>query len=848
MGKKSTREDENHEHELDQSKSERSLTGSQRLKNLSELVKQPTKNLPDENIVKRRRERRRAKSVSDGVAAMRLFSSKSAMAQEALNADPDTEISQGRLEAIPTRLPGSRRPRQKMVSTGVFLMQSEKPPSFFDESGGLKQDGVDQQGGIEPMGRIAVNTNLVADEFKTTGTRSSRVGSNTRLEERDLEATSFKLTAVEERFERKQNELEIHDCISEDDSIVSEESVEEWEVSAPEPIVHLSLGDRLRMSILHKSYTLASALFGTMVLFFCLGLRIELILLETCEMTDHLNTWNFLPNRVGAFWIIFCWLLFFIAESSITCMLFGRKGEHFNAVILMAGIMDIILSGVCLSLFLWAEIERCCSCNDGENYSLKAGYSNEDSNSCESPTPDSLCCPTFGSRLCHGLGSIEPIVALIALRIFRFQAGQILVSFHDQLKRIMTKENDEDVEARPDSDECKKSNTLLDSNGIEHEKRIDFNHETGTIAELWILALSQYPEIVNEHGIFSGLVLEAMLGINPLPDQQHEKKMQDPVSDSRENPHHLLTAESIIKAGKTKMPRSLERGVSAISMRSAGGSSVADLNIHDHNFLRPAAPLIRSMRRCECKWKWLKSSLDAPWEIVDVVLTEFEIVWFDAKVNVTYWDQAEMKKIRNVKEAIISKKGGKGLRLIDVAAGREILGRLALSDIDRMRLSRIMPSTEIAPSKEASSENFLDLEGNETAISSGKTISKEYWNDRGDKCNMELPLQKQFERVMEDRLKLHSTQGTLFLRFLVDLYHNIEPALSETEIEKKKGALLWCESISHLCGQDQLKQKLPHFGEGRDDELKDFIEITSRMNEDNDKSKLFQLLSFKNQF
>jgi hypothetical protein len=44
----------------------------------------------------------------------------------------------------------------------------------------------------------------------------------------------------------------------------------------------------------------------------------------------------------------------------------------------------------------------------------------------------------------------------------------------------------------------------------------------------------------------------------------------------------------------------------------------------------------------------------------------------------------------------------------------------------------------------------------------------------------------------------------------------------------KEGALLWCQTISHLCGPRQLKQKLPHFGENADKELLDFIEMQDR--------------------
>lgn len=49
------------------------------------------------------------------------------------------------------------------------------------------------------------------------------------------------------------------------------------------------------------------------------------------------------------------------------------------------------------------------------------------------------------------------------------------------------------------------------------QKTSNFEHHSGTIAELWTAALLEYPDIVKDQGMFSGLLLEAMLGIPPSP-------------------------------------------------------------------------------------------------------------------------------------------------------------------------------------------------------------------------------------------------------------------------------------------------------------------------------------------
>lgn len=823
---------------LDESRNEGSLNQSERLRKLSSLVKKQTENLPDEALMKRRKERRRARSVSDGVAAMRLFSSTSTLAQQALTTsalveqgDPEVESMKGRLETLPTRPKGRR---QKMVSTGVFFMQSEKASSFHDNGREENEKLILRKKSAEstihhPNGKPPLDDNkkeTIPNSFTTPVTTSNFGNSHVKLashiNNNNMSESKIKLTPVHESSvdQKDVNELldddlsmDSDDKLDDDLSIESGESFgmrESLPSSGKEE--NVSFEEKLQQIFLHKQYSMYSALFGTMPVFFFLSVRVETLLIDTCVMEDNQNTWDFLPTRSTTFWVTVVWFCVLIVQSIAVCALFYRKSKKMKSEMVAPAVFDFILTSTCLGLFLWAEFERCCECN--EPYSILKAEPTEKDYGCDYQKYE--CCPSFGTRLCGGLGTIEPFASFIALRPFRFHIARLLMSLFQYLHTLIAKDRSENH----DDDALSQEEVLKDDETMSMDEKSKIEHQSGTIAELWMLALAEYPEIVQEHGIFSGLLLEAMLGIDALPKHEGIENTDRKRIETQNERILSLVSHTEERARKKA---NLKRGISTMSLHSGGGNSLADLNIHDNNFVRPGAPLIRSMRRCECKWEWLKSAGSMQWDIVDVVLTECEIVWFNASANPTYWDETEQKRTENIKRAIIAKKGGKGIRLSDVAAGREVLGRMALTEIDHIRINRFTPCS---PSIKSSEENNLvfDLE------ESRKTICKEFWQESN---KMNLPLDKQWEQVIEDRLKLHSNQGTLSLRFFVDLYE--VPLTSRDEIQRKKGAILWCESISHLCGKSQLKQRLPHFGENRDNELKDFIETMARTKEGEDK-------------
>ena len=173
------------------------------------------------------------------------------------------------------------------------------------------------------------------------------------------------------------------------------------------------------------------------------------------------------------------------------------------------------------------------------------------------------------------------------------------------------------------------------------------------------------------------------------------------------------------------------------------------------------------------------------------------------------------------------------------------LGSVLLSDVTNLKILRTKPSTvKRAQQQQIPISNNEDEETNN--LSEG--MNREYWsnstnhadNKAADRCH--LPTQTRWEQVTEDNLKLVSTKGTLFLRFLVDLLDQemmIEDsrATAENLTTKNQGCIRWCQSISHTCGTEQLKQNLPNFGKGGEEEVSDFIEMSGNSSR---RSDLFQ--------
>jgi len=415
--------------------------------------------------------------------------------------------------------------------------------------------------------------------------------------------------------------------------------------------------------------------------------------------------------------------------------------------------------------------------------------------------------------LCGGVGTLEPFTAIIAFRLLRFAfAKRAFQLFHKK----------DPIQSPEINDECnqKASGDLqgaLHLDGSAHAMQgTDFERTTGTIAQLWTAAVLKHPDIVHEYGFFSGFLLEAMLGIESAPSAQgaHEVPSQKKILSQTEQ---SLTPDTSQKIPSSFRRRNIyEKQMSKVSSEGSLGRNTNEDN--EYNFIRPAAPLIRSMRRCQCKWLPL---LDA-WESVDVILTTYEIVWLGPKPVSKLWDERIDSKRDAIKNMIRSQQGGKGMSLYDVVVGREVLGRLPLSDIDQIKVQRLPPGEKHPSKRKGKRRDVEDV--HETF-----DLTSEFWADSKDsRQTYKENATERWTNVLEDDLVLHSPQGTLCLRFLVDLLD--EESKDETDMNiqsfgTKEGALLWCQTVSHLCGPQQLKQQLTHLGETRDQELLDFVEV-----------------------
>ena len=255
-------------------------------------------------------------------------------------------------------------------------------------------------------------------------------------------------------------------------------------------------------------------------------------------------------------------------------------------------------------------------------------------------------------------------------------------------------------------------------------------------------------------------------------------------------------------------------------------------------FVAPNSRLLRSMRRCDKKLLPLLNT----WTTVDVVMTKHEIVYFDVADidcidSITYPDPS-MKRIQNVRQALIATKGGQGLRLRDVAFGRRVVGRQELSLVESVYVTRVLPHEEIRPDECAIRSDALD---------------DEFWKPRESSLSPARDVRHiRWATLKEDRIKIQTKHDTLYLRFYSDLdnmENNVDRVLNESETEGsifKNNAYQWCQTIARLCGSEQLHQRMPHFGDDDFEELRDYLIIVDVDGLDVRKGRIFRRNHFRN--
>ena len=576
-----------------------------------------------------------------------------------------------------------------------------------------------------------------------------------------------------------------------------------------------SLYDRACSYFLSPRYPVVSAVFGTLSVFFVIGQRIEGLLLATGALPDNKNTFQFALGV--SFWWETAYLCCFLVASSFITFAFRTTHESSNKerALLLGSVIDIVISGTCLVILMIAEWQR-CNCSDGDD------------------TAD--CCPAFGTRSYGGVGNIEPFTSLIALRLVRFLVAKRIV-------RLLG------IPAHAPNHKA----LLAGRHGHSHHNGAHGAGEHDTALDLWQEAVSKHPDVVAKHGEFSGELLQAMLGIDIIEDKKpasaEEEALPVPGKADPEltpKPAHRrrksLTVEEkyadlspdvqgIIVAGmvghdvQSKMTNPISSTVAPraplefdlVTVPSEDGNEALTSFVAP-SFIAPNAKLLRSMRRCD---RTLLPLLDT-WTAVDVVITKHEIVYFDAHVDVdsTRDSSEDVRAIWAIRQALKATKGGKGLRLRDVAMGRKVVGHLAISAVDSIHVDRILPHDGGVVSQENDSTECH--------------LQTEYWEGpdaNPDNAKDIASRQARWSKVKEDRLLIHSIYGSLCLRFYSDLDDseiNIGRCLSENEDKGslfKNNAFLWCQTVSRLCKRAQLKQNLAHYKENNDDELRDYLRV-----------------------
>jgi hypothetical protein len=188
-------------------------------------------------------------------------------------------------------------------------------------------------------------------------------------------------------------------------------------------------------------------------------------------------------------------------------------------------------------------------------------------------------------------------------------------------------------------------------------------------------------------------------------------------------------------------------------------------------------------------------------------MTRFEIVYFDAT------EPALNPEADAACQRLRATKGGKGLRLKDVAAGRKVFGHLPLSEITVLAIERCMPCRN---------------QPNCDDSPAGVVPESEHWivgrrHDSRDRV---------WRMVKQDRLAVHTAHGrTLYLRFYSDLdksqalvdWRTDDPGKGDRLT--RNNAFQWIQTLGRFCGREQLHQQLSHLGEGSEDELRDYLVV-----------------------
>jgi len=211
-------------------------------------------------------------------------------------------------------------------------------------------------------------------------------------------------------------------------------------------------------------------------------------------------------------------------------------------------------------------------------------------------------------------------------------------------------------------------------------------------------------------------------------------------------------------------------------------SNVKSQGEDDEELIAPNARLICNLRRCQRKILPMLPD----WVIVDVALSEYEMVLIDVNSD----DGQESTK-RNMLDALGATAGGKGLRMCDVVAGRNIVFHVNVAEVTSAMVEQFGPS-DLESRKRPS---IVRVNVNSEAFTS------EYWKVDSTVGSSFQDISSKWERVTENRCRIVFGMNTLVMRFFADLDRERDNTSTD---QQSSEALIWCQTIVRICGPRQL--------------------------------------------
>jgi len=351
-----------------------------RYEQLADLVAKPTNSLPKISPDESRVRRKRTKALSDGVAIMRLMSSRALKLGDNEQSN-DQSVAADSAGEIPSLCPARRKSRRKVVSEGVKMMRAGLEEEPYEQDLQIGHEKASSVGMKLSIDSVLENIPIMTKDPSDLNIAAGR-------------STYTYIHRSDENISQNIKSDFVKDAVYDIDS--DAEDIPDIIQNGDRYKARKSAYQKLQDFFVSTKYCYLSGLLGNMVCFFLVNLRIEFLLVYGDGL--QIKTWLFAKlNPSVFFWIELTWLLFFIVESAGMIYLFSKhSGKHPSVGMQLSGIFGFSLALTCAVLLLVAEAQR------------SAEYGR------------------FGSRVQGGVGIIEPFTGMIALYFLRLPLGMKL--------------------------------------------------------------------------------------------------------------------------------------------------------------------------------------------------------------------------------------------------------------------------------------------------------------------------------------------------------------------------------------------------------------------------------------